>query len=43
MLIKIISIAVILLSSFLLGYFIKDIKDEIYDIDVTPWDEEEYK
>lgn len=41
MLIKTISIAVMLLSSFFLGYFIKDIKDEIYDIDVTPWDEAE--
>lgn len=40
MIIKIIAIVVISLSSFCFGYFVKDIKDEMCEIDITPWDEE---
>lgn len=40
MIIKIIAIIVISLSSFCIGYFVKDIKDTKGEIDITPWDEE---
>lgn len=40
MLIKIIALLLVSISSFCIGYFVKDIKGEIYEIDVTPWSED---